>query len=93
MNTVTPPAGLEARAISVPEDVEEAFEFLYAQGMTDGLLVIPPTPERVGRMIASGPADQRADDIVVIVADGPELNHVGFLASFGNDLAIGKIGE
>jgi hypothetical protein len=36
---------------------------------------------------------QRADDIVVIVAGGPELNHVGFLASFGNDLAIGKIGE
>jgi hypothetical protein len=53
MNDV-PPAGPEARAISVPEDVEEAFEFLYAQGMTDGLPVIPPTRERVGRMIAAG---------------------------------------
>ncbi|MBI3917185.1 MAG: hypothetical protein HY322_09275 [Betaproteobacteria bacterium] len=34
---------------------------------------------------------RRAEDIVVIVAGGPELNHIGFLASFGNDLAINPI--
>ena len=34
---------------------------------------------------------RQADDIVVIVAGGPQLNHVGFLASFGNDLAICRI--
>jgi hypothetical protein len=34
---------------------------------------------------------RRPEDIVVIVAGGPELNHVGFLASFGNDLAIQRI--
>jgi hypothetical protein len=35
---------------------------------------------------------RQAGDIVVIVAGGPELNHVAFLASFGNDLAIRRIG-
>ncbi|OGA02551.1 MAG: hypothetical protein A3H35_01910 [Betaproteobacteria bacterium RIFCSPLOWO2_02_FULL_62_17] len=35
----------------------------------------------------------KADDIVVIVAGGSELNHAGFLASFGNDLAIRRIGD
>lgn len=34
---------------------------------------------------------KRPEDIVVIVAGGPELNHVAFLASFGNDLAISLI--
>jgi hypothetical protein len=33
----------------------------------------------------------RPEDIVVIVAGGPELNHIGFLASFGNDFAIAEI--
>jgi len=28
-----------ARVISVPEDIEESFEFMYKQGMTDGLPV------------------------------------------------------
>ena len=36
---------------------------------------------------------RQADDIVVIVAGGPELNHVAFLASFGNDLAMRRIGD
>jgi hypothetical protein len=34
---------------------------------------------------------RRPEDIVVIVAGGFELNHIGFLASFGNDLAINAI--
>jgi hypothetical protein len=34
---------------------------------------------------------RRPEDIVVIVAGGLELNHIGFLASFGNDLAISVI--
>ncbi|MBI3937173.1 MAG: hypothetical protein HY323_09365 [Betaproteobacteria bacterium] len=34
---------------------------------------------------------RRPEDIVVIVAGGPELNHVAFLASFGNDLAISLV--
>lgn len=33
----------------------------------------------------------KAEDIVVIIAGGPELNHVGFLANFGSDFAISRI--
>jgi len=45
-------AEARARVISVPEDIEESFEFMYREGMTDGLPVIPPTQERVERMMA-----------------------------------------
>src|SRR5262249_13637101 len=34
---------------------------------------------------------KEAGDIVIVVAGGFELNHVGFLASFGNDLAMARI--
>jgi len=41
---------LRARRIEVGAD-EDVFELLYEQGVTDGLPVIPPTPERVIRML------------------------------------------
>ena len=44
---------LRARVLGIADDVEEAFAFLYDAGMTDGLPVIPPTPERVDRMMAA----------------------------------------
>ena len=34
---------------------------------------------------------KKAGEIVVIVAGGPELNHVAFLANFGSDFAISRI--
>jgi hypothetical protein len=34
----------------------------------------------------------KPEDIVIIVAGGAELNHIGFLASFGNDLAMAEVG-
>jgi hypothetical protein len=34
-----------------PVDVEDDIEACYAQGWTDGLPVVPPTPERVERML------------------------------------------
>lgn len=34
---------------------------------------------------------RKAEEIVVIVAGGPELNHVAFLANFGSDFAISRI--
>jgi hypothetical protein len=37
--------------IDVPDDVGEAFDAVYERGWTDGLPVIPPTPERVARMV------------------------------------------
>jgi hypothetical protein len=42
---------LRARRIEIP-DAEDEFEFLFEQGLTDGLPVVPPTPERVLRMLA-----------------------------------------
>ena len=33
-------------------DYDEALDYLHAQGMTDGLPVVPPTEERVARMVA-----------------------------------------
>jgi hypothetical protein len=42
---------LRARRIEIG-DSDDPFEFMFAQGLTDGLPVIPPTPERVLRMLA-----------------------------------------
>ena len=42
---------LRARRIDVGE-TDDPFEFLFDQGLTDGLPVVPPTPERVMRMLA-----------------------------------------
>jgi hypothetical protein len=41
---------LRARRIEVGE-ADDVFEFMFDQGLTDGLPVIPPTPERVLRML------------------------------------------
>jgi hypothetical protein len=45
----------ETRELDIPDDVELAYEKLCDEGMTDGLPVIPPTEERVARMIAGCP--------------------------------------
>jgi hypothetical protein len=41
---------LRARQIEIGEH-DDAFEFMFDQGMTDGLPVVPPTPERVVKML------------------------------------------
>lgn len=41
---------LRARRIEVA-DQDDIFEFMFDQGLTDGLPVVPPTPERVVRML------------------------------------------
>src|SRR3954471_8350953 len=46
-----------AKEISAPEDSGEFFTFAYAQGITDGLPVIPPTKERVEEMAAASGAN------------------------------------
>lgn len=55
---------LRARRIEVGRD-DDLHEFLYDQGLTDGLPVIPPTPERVLRMLAGTTRD--AQDLVAII--------------------------
>jgi hypothetical protein len=43
----------ETRFLEIPDslDFEEANEALYQRGMTDGLPVVPPTHDRVARML------------------------------------------
>ena len=47
---------LRARRIEVGAQ-EDVYELLYEQGVTDGLPVVPPTPERVVRMLATTDRD------------------------------------
>ena len=56
---------LAARRVRMPADLDP-FEFLDQQGLTDGLPVVPPTEERVARMLA-GTSRQPGD----VVADVP----------------------
>lgn len=41
-----------AERLSAPSDFEDQLDWLYRQGWTDGLPVVPPTPARVEAMIA-----------------------------------------
>ncbi|NJD63934.1 MAG: redoxin domain-containing protein, partial [Chloroflexi bacterium] len=47
---------LRARRIEVGES-DDIFEFMFDQGLTDGLPVIPPSPERVLRMLGGTKRD------------------------------------
>jgi thiol-disulfide isomerase/thioredoxin len=47
---------IRARRIDVGES-DDIFEFMFDQGLTDGLPVIPPTPERVMRMLGGTKRD------------------------------------
>lgn len=47
---------IRARRIEVGES-DDLFEFMFDQGLTDGLPVVPPTPERVMRMLAGTKRD------------------------------------
>lgn len=47
---------IRARRIEVGE-ADDVFEFMFEQGLTDGLPVIPPTPERVLRMLGGTKRD------------------------------------
>jgi hypothetical protein len=45
-------SALASRRHAVEGDLADAIEFCHAQGWTDGLPVVPPTPERVQAMLA-----------------------------------------
>ena len=56
---------LRARRIEIA-DRDDPFEFMFDQGLTDGLPVIPPTPERVIRMLEGTRRD--AQEVVGVCA-------------------------
>jgi len=53
---------LVARVFAI-DDADDAIEFCYAQGWTDGLPVVPPTAARVREFLAAG--GRPGDDVVV----------------------------
>ncbi len=55
---------LRARRIEIAES-DDAFEFMFDQGLTDGLPVVPPTPARVLRMLAG--TKRGAQEVVSVV--------------------------
>lgn len=55
---------LRARRIEIAER-DDVAEFLFDQGLTDGLPVVPPTPERVIRMLAGTRRDPQ--EVVAVV--------------------------
>ncbi len=57
-------SGLTARRVEIAE-LEDPFEAMFDRGWTDGLPVVPPTEERVLRMLQG--TSRPADDIVAIV--------------------------
>ena len=52
MNNFAELSDARGAAIEVPDDFEQAIEACRERGWTDGLPIIPPTPERVQRMLA-----------------------------------------
>ena len=59
---------LRSRRIELAE-LDDDIEAMFARGFTDGLPVVPPTPERVLRMLAG--TTRRPDEVVAVVA--PDL--------------------
>ena len=57
-------AALAARRVRMPADLDP-FEFLDQQGLSDGLPVVPPTEERVARMLTG--TSRRPGDVVADV--------------------------
>ena len=55
---------IRARRIELPSAVDP-YEFIFQQGLTDGLPVIPPTPERVVNMLSGTQRDSQ--EIVAVV--------------------------
>lgn len=62
--------GTEGDLLAVPDEYDDAFMFLYRRGWTDGLPVVPPTPERVERMLSAVPEDPATVIAVVPPAQG-----------------------
>ncbi|MBI2321541.1 MAG: hypothetical protein HYU88_05490, partial [Chloroflexi bacterium] len=56
MDTIHVPPELAER-VAVPDTLEAAYERFYDEGWTDGLPIVPPTEERVARMLAGTDLD------------------------------------
>ena len=59
---------LKAPTVDVDDDADAVYDYFYRQGWTDGLPIVPPTPERVHRML-----DSYAGDPAKVVGVIPHL--------------------
>ena len=61
-------SGFQPRSTSheLPNDIREISEHFYQLGCTDGLPIVPPTPEAVAEML--GWTDRPADEVVARLA-------------------------
>ena len=66
----TAPSGPLTRALLVeaPDDLDELIEFFHARRWSDGLPVVPPTRERVERMLSC--TTRKPDEVIANVAPG-----------------------
>ena len=51
--------------IDLSDDIEEVFDWFYENEMTDGLPIIPPTEERVDRMVRASGHDP--DEVIAVI--------------------------
>ena len=56
---------LTSPRVQVEDTWEAVNDYLYAQGMTDGLPVVPPTPERVEAMVAG--SSRRPEEVISLI--------------------------
>src|SRR5258708_38604763 len=56
----------KAKTMELPDSLEAINDHFYEQGWTDGLPIIPPTPERVETMLAGMPW-RDPDDVIGVV--------------------------
>lgn len=57
-----------AMLVEAPDDLDELIEFFHARRWSDGLPIVPPTRERVERMLSC--TSRKPDEIVANVAPG-----------------------
>ena len=63
-NSIVHPAA--AQLVELPDSFDAINDYFYDQGWTDGLPIVPPTRERVGKMLA-GHAVARPDELIAVI--------------------------
>ena len=61
-------AEYRATLTEAPDDLDEVNRFFHERGWTDGFPIVPPTPERVEKMLAS--VDRAPDELVAPIPPG-----------------------
>ena len=57
-----------AALVEAPDDLDELIEFFHARRWSDGLPIVPPTRERVARMLSG--TTRKADEVIAKLAPG-----------------------